>query len=244
MKNEYPLVRRTNIKKMLLYIFIIVLLIFYLTIPVNADTYNIGDHIFYGEYEQDNNILNGEEPIEWIIIDKDECTITAISLYGLDNVIYHSIWIPITWEKSDIRKWLNTIFYDESFTDVDKEYIMKTYIIASSNKDFNSDPGESTYDYVYFLSDEEAEMYFKTDEERICYPTEYAKSKGVYASVKTGGCWWWLRTPGNRNTYIEVVKGDGRIYRHGHYMIGSRLSPSDGAFRPVIKIWIGENENG
>ena len=50
----------------------------------------VGQEIEFGRYEQDN-IQNGQEPIEWIVIsaNDEDGTITVVSKYLLDCVVYN-----------------------------------------------------------------------------------------------------------------------------------------------------------
>ena len=38
----------------------------------NLKSANIGDYVFFGTYEQDNNNSNGKEDIEWLVLEKKE----------------------------------------------------------------------------------------------------------------------------------------------------------------------------
>ena len=48
-----------------------------------------GDYFTFGAYEQDNNLANGPEPIEWIVLAKEEKKILIISRYGIDACPYN-----------------------------------------------------------------------------------------------------------------------------------------------------------
>ena len=55
----------------------------------NSDAYfekrfKVGDIITFGEYEQDGNIINGKEPIEWIVADSNDGNYLLVSRYILD----------------------------------------------------------------------------------------------------------------------------------------------------------------
>ena len=49
----------------------------------------IGDYITFGSYEQDNDISNGKEDIEWLVLDREDNKILVISKYGLDAKQYN-----------------------------------------------------------------------------------------------------------------------------------------------------------
>lgn len=50
----------------------------------------IGDYIYFGVYEQDNDEENGKEKIEWIVIDKSDNKLFVISKYVLDCQVYNA----------------------------------------------------------------------------------------------------------------------------------------------------------
>ncbi len=98
----------------------VIAMVIVLVVPGGGEE-NVGSIITFGAYEQDNDLTNGKEPIEWIVLDVDKKTNRAlvISRYGLDARAYHSgDWdtqYP-TWEKSEIREWLNNDFLSAAFT--------------------------------------------------------------------------------------------------------------------------------
>ena len=77
---------------------------------------NVGDVVEFGNYEQDNNTSNGKEVIEWIVLEKKENKILVLSKHGLDAKQYHSRGANITWEQSEIRRWLNEEFTNNAFS--------------------------------------------------------------------------------------------------------------------------------
>ena len=76
------------------------------------------------------------------------------------------------------------------------------------------------------MSADEVERYYKSDEERKCKPTEYAKQNGVY--VDNGNCIWWLRSPGSVIGSATRIGGDGRVYGGGDNTVVG--------VRPVLRI--------
>ena len=51
-----------------------------------------GDIVTFGRYEQDNDLSDGQEPIEWIVLDQGDNAVALISRYGLDARQYHNDW--------------------------------------------------------------------------------------------------------------------------------------------------------
>lgn len=190
--------------------------------------YQIGDIITFGAYTQDSR---GSSPIEWIILDIDNEKMLVISRYALDQQKYNAKDTDVTWKTSSIRQWLNGTFYNAAFTAEDQNRIEKVTVSADRNPYHNTDPGGSTKDKVFLLSIEEAERYFDSDTERICRATIYAINQGAYESTKTGGSWWWLRSPGSSGSDAASVNSDGSI----DYDDGS-VASAKGTVRPAM--WI------
>ena len=170
---------------------------------------NEGDIIKYGKYEQDGDITNGKEDIEWRIISKEVGRVLVISEYGLDSQKYHNTTGDITWETSSLREWLNGDFRDEAFTDEEKSAIPLERIKNNDNSSYDIPGGNDTNDYLFCLSYEEAETYFGecdwhhsdyrmfAKENLICIPTQYAINKGVSAREITSGEYEWYKTEYN-----------------------------------------------
>ncbi len=177
---------------------------------------NVGDYVFFGSYEQDNNTSNGKEEIEWEVLEIKGNEILIISKYALDCQKYNSEYTDITWENCTLRSWLNDTFLKTAFGEDLQKTIKTTIVSADKNPKYSTNPGNATNDKVFLLSITEAEKYFSNDEERKCIPTAYAIAQGAYTSSsynKDGKatCWWWLRSPGDYQYCAAYVSDDGSI---------------------------------
>ena len=79
----------------------------------------VGEYVPFGAYEQDSNIANGKETIEWLVLDKQGERILAVSKYILDSQAYRHIaesYTTALWENSFIRDWLNNDFLNAAFS--------------------------------------------------------------------------------------------------------------------------------
>ena len=118
--------------------------------------HSVGETVFLGEYEQDGNLDNGKEPIEWIILDKNADTALLVSKYCLDSFVLNDIeGLSVNWENCKLNNWLQDDFKSNAF----KEYN-------------NLDVVE-----ISILSLEENEMYFGSVESRKTSSTTYCDSK-------------------------------------------------------------------
>jgi len=182
----------------------------------------------FGSYEQDADISDGKEPIEWIILDIDEDKALLISRYALDVKPFNQQRQSTTWENSSIREWLNNSFLDEAFTEKEQAEVLITNVAAGSNPSYETNTGSDTKDKVFLLSISEVEEFIRFDEDRVCRVTEYAKNQ-LYETNDV--CNWWLRSPGNETSRAAAVYNDGFVNYFGFY-----VELSDFAVRPAV--WV------
>ena len=206
-------------------------------VSTSEDTFSPADlkarDIFtFGKTEQNNDIADGPEPIEWQVLAVSSDRLLAISKYALDTLPYHEERTGVTWETSSLREWLNGEFYNSTFDYFEKEQILRITNENPDNDRYGTKGGERTRDRLFLLSVEEADLYFKSDEERICQAVPYAQARGAYASRSNGATFWWLRTPGDDETTAVSVDTAGSIYP------GGDMIDSEGvAVRPAL--WLG-----
>ena len=177
--------------------------------------YAVGKTVTFGSYEQDNNPNNGQEPIEWIVLDAQGESRLLISKYALDAHAYNSTCTDITWEKCTLRDWLNNSFLNEAFSVNEKKAILTTSVDNSKSQGYSgysANGGNNTEDQIFLLSYTEAWKYFASDSSRTCKPTAYAKAQGAYVNDSNGNCEWWLRSPGISQIDAASVYTDGSRY--------------------------------
>ena len=194
-----------NRYRMMMFISVMILFIVF---PVSAQV-KTGNVITFGHYEQDNDLSNGAEPIEWQVLTEEEGRMLLLSRYGLDGQPYHSSFAEITWENSLLRQWLNGEFFETAFTDTERDGIEQVVNRTPANPEAGTDGGNDTADSVFLLSMEEAREYYACDEERIAHATPFAKA-GAEAAP------WRLRSPGYKGgCFNAFVRGDGMINTYG-----------------------------
>jgi len=171
---------------------------------------NVGDYVIFGAYEQDNNTSNGKEYVEWLVLDKQGDSLLLISRYLIDYQPYNKKDERMTWETCTLRSWLNDNFKYNTFSSAEQRMILKTTVTADKNPEWDTKPGRDTEDWIFLLSIDEAYMYFATDADRMCEPTEYTLSRGARTYGGTTS-FWWLRSPGNTQRRGADVGNDGSI---------------------------------
>ena len=178
----------------------------------NSD-YKIGETIEFGNYPQEED--GTEKPIEWIVMKNEGNQVLLLSKYVLDTKPYNKESKAVTWETSDIRKWLNNEFYTTAFNKAEKGRIQTTLIKNEDNFETKTSGGNDTKDKVFLLSQKEAETLFSNKKERIAKATGYTQKTGVYVNERTNALWW-LRSPGNGSDAAGTVHWNGWINSDGY----------------------------
>ena len=192
----------------------------------------------FGTYPQSSNGYGGfrTEPIKWRVLKQfSNGSLRLISDKIIDCVPYHYTWEKTTWERCDLRSFLNNGFYFRAFSGQERNYIITTNVGSEKNPQSSSSTtyGNKTQDKVYLLGYssaskneygfEAADIHSNT---RTCNATAYAYSSGL---PKTNG--WLLRSPGLSNDMVTFSCG-GLIFT-----LGVAVQTKDFAgVRPVINV--------
>ncbi|MBQ9342629.1 MAG: hypothetical protein IJT99_00395 [Clostridia bacterium] len=191
----------------------------------------------FGHYEQDNDLTNGKEPIEWIVLDeRTDGSLLLISKYALDCKPYSTERIPVAWKTCSMREWLNSNFCETAFSAEEQTRILTTAVQNEETPHYMAKGDYETDDRVWLLSIDEADTYYGEDAIMLCLPTKFAAAQGAeqstdYSVDGAGTCWWWLRSSGddsNRAAYVNdfgVIGNFGNYVNYGHYSV-----------RPVMRI--------
>ena len=171
----------------------------------------VGDKVKFGSYEQDGDILNGKEPIEWRVLAVEGDRAYVVSQKALDaHAFNEDADDGNDWNSSDLKAWLEDNFASQAFT-------------GDEMKEINGAPT--------LLSVDEANNYFKSDNDRICMPTQQAVSNGARTWDDNGACLWWLRSSGAYSVSAAGVLADGNVNSDGYYVDGAAV-----AVRPAL--WV------
>ena len=186
-------------------------------IEISGDFSTVGNIVTFGTYEQDNDLSNGPEPIEWIVLDVQEGKSLLLSRYALDSQLFNEENIDVTWKDCTLRKWLNNTFLASAFSAEEQALIPTVKVSADKNPDFKTSPGKDSKDQIFLLSISEVKQYYPSEEARQCQPTAYAEACGCLTkNVSTAEtCWWTLRTVGALSNSTADVEPDGYIRTGG-----------------------------
>ena len=179
-----------------------------------VNSVSVGAYVEFGRFEQDGNDSNGPEPIEWLVLDKEDDKALLISKYGLENVISFGAdnYFSDYWSDCYLRSWSNNYFFKTAFNDDEQQLIVETEVKVEKNPDYDMPQGSDSYDKVFMLSIGEAKKYFSSNEARQCSATAASKAR----SADNNNCWWWLRNSGGWEKSMAVVDCYGTIDSWGY----------------------------
>jgi len=181
----------------------------------------VGTSVVFGSYEQDFELSNGKEPLEWIVLDRVGDKALLLSRFGLESDWYYDY---TTWEESGTRRELNEYFYVDVFSSKERERIVKTAI--KTPNDIGVDI--VTEDYVFLLSESEVlegkaqdgTPYFKDISARLTIPVPmYGIGAWMYSDCENDD-WdgiqtkWMLRAKGS-NMHKAWVAKEGTVRTDG-----------------------------
>ena len=157
----------------------------------------VGDVIKFGEYEQDNNLENGKEAIDWIVLDVKDNQAFLISKQCLEVMQFAVQEGPglIFWEESDVYRWLNSDFLNSAFSENLQDCIIQVPLI-SAGKDSNghAEVGKESLNYIFVLDEPEYNTYkylSMTNNDGVpAYVQAYYMDTNEYSDKYKG---WWLR---------------------------------------------------
>lgn len=121
------------------------------------------DTVTFG-IQKDNFLGIAKEPIEWIVLAREEGKALLMTKYIIDCKPFDYVDIEklndtseetknnyknVTWESCSLRKWLNSEFIESSFSAEEKKHIAETVIVDTK-----------TADKIFCLSEGEYKEYF------------------------------------------------------------------------------------
>lgn len=163
-----------------------------------------GNEVIFGTYEQDDNLENGAEPIEWVVLKRNGENALLLSKYALDAKPFNDQKAPISWEKCTLRKWLNEDFLNTAFNKEEKEIVQLRKVdngleqLCYSMGWVNVTPDcfrqNDTMDKVFLLSIKEAQKDYK-EYVKGAEATQRVLNMGIHIYPEYDNtCSWWLRS--------------------------------------------------
>ncbi|MFR7761749.1 MAG: DUF6273 domain-containing protein [Eubacterium sp.] len=163
----------------------------------NIDKSEIGTSVLFGEYK-------------WLILEKKQGKAFLVKSEPIPGYAYNDENISVTWEKSSLRKFLNSDFIDETFSESQKSKILETKISIPLNSQSKTKGGKETTDKLFMLNAEQANRY-----EEIL--SNYTRD-------------WWLIDAGISDNTAQFVS-NGKVMDYGYEVSSQNIN-----IRPAM--WI------
>lgn len=222
--------------------------------PLFLEEVFVGDVVEFGAYEQDNDLSNGNEPLEWIVVDSDNenGSVMLLSRYVIDTYPYavlpdddidyfkNSV---LQWENSDIREWLNKEFYQNAFETDEQRYILSTEL---NNDDKEGTLQLGTIDNIFLLSVDEFRKYREINMVLDTNYTEYVGNKELEEHIIDPDSLedtvvfnfpnlWWLRTM-ERDMEVSIIGLEDDPMNDGDYEFSTLSCDHRYGVRPAL--WV------
>ena len=169
----------------------------------------VGSVVQFGRYEQDMDLTNGPEPIEWVVLEAQEGRSLLLSRYVLDNRPYNDEEDDVVWISCSLRTWLNKDFLNGTFTEAERGAILLSETDNSKEAELNNREMPSCRDRVFLLSEGEVRKYYRTGDERFAEPT-MAAADGQ--EKKDSWTWWTRSVTKDRGKALLVGNGGMSTY--------------------------------
>ncbi|MBN1618384.1 hypothetical protein JW887_03515 [Candidatus Dojkabacteria bacterium] len=167
----------------------------------------VGDIILFG------TTINNPSLIKWKILDKQGNKIFIMAVSAVSEKAHRGKNDPdVTWADSGVRSYLNGLFYNNNFSEYEKEIILETRV--------STNMGPSTNDNIFLLSKNEVEKYLPDISSRILSDS------------------WWLRDNGDSAHVFMTVNGSG--YQQGLIYSDGVYSNVPCLVRPVMWLNVGD----
>ena len=174
---------------------------------------------------------------DWRVLDIKNDKILIITEDIVELRWYHNGFVDTTWADCQLRKYLNTEFYN-TFKSEEKKKIEAIENCNFDNQWFKTKGGIDTTDNIFLLSLEEVCEYFGDSNENLKIKGKQKwliddennqKRQAKYGALNH---WWRLRSPGYYGRTSASVNSNGNVYVRGNGIFGR---PRDGGgLRPVL----------
>ena len=169
--------------------------------PILTQTPSAGDTFLMGWYEQDNDLSNGRERIEWTVLEVSEAkdTVLVISSLALDCKIYHPSRARVAWGDTYLRNWLVNTFANSALNPREQACIIPQRVA-------------DTTDTVTMLDEKQIAKYrlAKTG----CLVSDYAANLPNPVNINENGfgCWWVRMDKTTTGAKMKFVGRGGYVY--------------------------------
>ena len=155
---------------------------------------------------------------QWLVLEEQNDKALLLCKDIIEKRKYHETFELITWDKCNLRAFLNGSFYNSnSFTNADRNSIIHVNNVNENNQWFGTHGGTNTYDRIFLLSISENVKYFgdsgqlakRPKSDSYLIDDQYNSER--IAKFNSWTCDWWLRSPGKLGYFASLVMQRGII---------------------------------
>ena len=206
-----------------------------------------GEYIYFGNWQKQ---YSDRKPIKWRVLENDGRNLLLMTDESVGTMPYHAEddyasssdytnEEENTWEKATLRKWLNNDFYQNAFTEDERNYLVTNKVLNGFSSDSQYNSGPTTYDKVYLLSTKELEkssygFWGSGGEAASRQFVETTASGSYYEEVWTRTMATVYMVMGVGNPYAYWVNSKGQFISRGSWMTSAASWSKN--VHPVIKI--------
>lgn len=205
--------------------------------PISVE---IGDTITFGKYQ-------------WRVLEIDADKALLLAENVIEERAFHGVSDinnKVTWEHSDIRKYLNGEFYSNTFSSEEKARIVESTVVNLGNPWYSTRDYADTFDKIFLLSYEEVVQYFGDSGELqkrkgfdmgVGCPfgdairDGYNKARSVL-NLEGFNAWWWLRSPGGPRDHTDNDHVTAGSVDNVIILCGDDVRREDGGVRPAMRV--------
>ena len=176
---------------------------------------------------------------DWRVLDIQDGKALVLSDKIVGEHLFDSSENPVTWEDSELREYLGTVFYNDTFSAEEKELIDEITNHTAPNPWYGYEAAEGidTVDKVFLLSIYEVIKYFGESgavdnppepEGSPLIEDEFNADRIATHNSSDKATWWWTRSPGRGRRTIYV--GDRGFIA----VIGTHIDNEHGGIRPAF----------
>jgi hypothetical protein len=155
--------------------------------------------------------------IDWRVLEVTGHRALLLADWVIGTGSYHQVEVDVTWERCDLRRWLNGQFLDSLGRPLASQ-VLRTKVENRPNPSWDTPGGEDTEDQVFLLSMEEAAHWLAEKHHRLIRYYRFRRFRSDKLIAKTEEdvrAGWWLRSPGRYPGRAANVLRSGYLIDYG-----------------------------
>lgn len=196
-----------------------------------------GKPLSFGHYNQDSTTANGNEPVEWLLVEDCGDHVTLVSRYILTYREWHSKNVSsVRWSSSTLSQWLNGTFLSSCFSSSEQTALVnkKWENATPVNWNWVLDQGSVTQRVTLMSLNEALTLYGTVEESKGAY-TSRAYSDYIY-NDKTYINHWWLRSMADEDFDAVLMPFAKRSKTSGSSSVSHGNMTNKFGVRPMIAL--------